>query len=102
MIKFSVFYPNEEGSTFDMDYYVTKHIPLCRQLTGDAMRRAEIDKGLGGAAPGSKPPFVAAVHMYFDSLEAFQASFVPHRMTLADDVPNYTNIRPVLQMAEVL
>jgi len=28
MIKFSIFYPNEEGKKFDMDYYINSHIPM--------------------------------------------------------------------------
>jgi hypothetical protein len=28
MIKVSVFYANEEGKKFDMDYYLNSHIPL--------------------------------------------------------------------------
>jgi uncharacterized protein (TIGR02118 family) len=101
MIKVSVLYPNDEGSTFDMDYYVDKHVPLCRQLLGEALRDVEVDEGLSGAAPDSRPAFVAAVHMYFDSLPAFYEAFGPHASAIRKDVPNYTNLRPITQIAKV-
>ena len=36
MTKVSILYPRAEGSTFDMDYYLTKHIPMCARLFGPA------------------------------------------------------------------
>jgi uncharacterized protein (TIGR02118 family) len=101
MIKVSVIYPNDEGSTFDMDYYVDKHVPLCQQLLGPALQRVEIDEGISGAAPDSRPPYVAAVHMYFESTTAFYEAFGPHASAIRKDVPNYTNLRPVTQIAKL-
>ena len=40
-------------------------------------------------------------HLYFDSVEAFQAAFGPHAETILADIPNYTNIQPVIQVSEV-
>jgi uncharacterized protein (TIGR02118 family) len=101
MIKVSVVYPNDEGNTFDMDYYVSKHVPLCQQLLGAALQRVEIDEGLSGAAPDSRPPFVAAVHLYFESTTAFYEAFGPNASAILKDVPNYTNVKPVTQIAKV-
>lgn len=36
MIKVSVLYPKSESSSFDMDYYCNKHVPLLQRLLGDA------------------------------------------------------------------
>jgi uncharacterized protein (TIGR02118 family) len=41
------------------------------------------------------------VHATFDSVEAFQAAFLPHAAEIQGDVPNYTNIQPLLQISEV-
>ena len=30
MIKVTVFYENEEGKSFDFDYYCNTHMPWCR------------------------------------------------------------------------
>ena len=48
MVKVTLLYPNEEGSTFDMDYYQNKHMPMVQELLGDAMKYFKIDKGLAG------------------------------------------------------
>ena len=65
MIRLSVLYPSTEGSTFDHDYYRSKHVPLACKTWG--LDGAEIDKGVDG-------PYVAAVHFEFDSLEAMGAA----------------------------
>ena len=101
MTKVSILYPRAEGSTFDMDYYLTKHIPMCARLFGPALRKAEVDEGVGGGLPGSSSPFVAAVHLYFDSVDAFYAAFGPHAAEILGDVPKYTNIKPVTQISKV-
>lgn len=101
MIKVSVLYPNADGCRFDMAYYRATHMPLVERKLGAACRRTEIDHGIGGAAPGSKPPFVAAAHLFFDSVEAFQQAFEPHAEAIMSDVPNYTNVEPVVQISEL-
>jgi uncharacterized protein (TIGR02118 family) len=101
MIKVSVLYPDAEGSQFDFGYYVDHHVPLCQKLLGAALTKVEIDEGVSGAAPNSRPPFVAAVHMYFASVEAFYEAFGPHAKAILGDVPNYTNIKPLTQIATV-
>ena len=101
MIKVSVLYPNDEGSSFDMNYYVHRHVAMIRELLGDALRDVEIDEGLSGPAPESRAPFVAAVHMYFDSSAAFYEAFSPHAARIMKDVANYTSLRPITQIATV-
>jgi uncharacterized protein (TIGR02118 family) len=67
-----------------------------------AMVRYEIDKGIGGATPGSPAPFVAGVHMFFDSLQSFQGAFGPNAGPIMADIPNYTDIQPTIQISEVI
>jgi uncharacterized protein (TIGR02118 family) len=101
MIKVSVLYPNTEGSRFDREYYQTTHIALLKEKTGEALKGVTIDYGLGGAAPGSKPPYVAVANILFDSLESMFHSFAPHIPTFQADVPNYTDVEPIVQISEV-
>ena len=102
MIKVSVLYPNGDGKKFDMDYYSIKHVALLGGLLGDAIKGATIESGLGGAAPGSPAPFAAVGNLYFENLEAFQNSFGPNAEKIMGDLPNFTNIEPVMQIAEVV
>jgi uncharacterized protein (TIGR02118 family) len=101
MIKVSVLYANTAGKKFDMAYYVDKHLPMVRKKFGNACKRMDLDQGLGGGQPGSKPPYVAMVHFLFDSVEAFQTAFAPHADEIMGDIPNYTDIQPLIQISEV-
>ena|ERR1044072_1688529 len=102
MIKVSILYPNSEGSTFDMDYYCNTHIPMTEARLGAALKGVTIEQGLAGGAPGSQPTYIAAGHLLCESLEAFQEAFALHAQELMADIPNYTNVRPLVQISEVL
>ena len=101
MIKVSVFYPAGSGATFDMEYYCTKHVPMVQKLLGAACKDAAIEQGISGAEPGSPPTYVAMGHLFFDSVSAFQKSFGPHTSAIVADVPNFTNVQPVIQISDV-
>ena len=101
MIKVSVFYPNQPGSKFDMDYYCNSHIPLAKKLVGSALKGASVDQGIAGGTPGAPADYVAIGHLLFDSVEAFQQSFGPHAQVLMADVPNYTSVTPIIQISEI-
>jgi uncharacterized protein (TIGR02118 family) len=101
MIKVSVLYENTPGKKFDMAYYCAKHIPMVRQKLGAACKRTEVDQGLGGVQPGSKPAFIAQAHFLFDSIESFQQAFAPHAESIMADIPNYTDLAPIIQLNEV-
>jgi uncharacterized protein (TIGR02118 family) len=85
-----------------MDYYLNKHIPMIEKLLGDAMKKASVDKGIGSDQPGVAAPYAAVCNLYFDSVEAFQNSFGPNAEAIIGDVPNYTNIAPVVLISEVM
>jgi uncharacterized protein (TIGR02118 family) len=101
MIKVSVFYPDREGSKFDMNYYCKTHMPMVRQKLGAACKGSAVEQGIGGATPGSRPGFIAMGHLYFDSMEVFQTTFGPHAEAIMADIPNYTDIQPTIQFSEV-
>lgn len=101
MIKISVIYPAGEGKTFDWEYYTSKHVPMVKSLLGNAVKAITVDKGIGGRTPGSAAPYVAMFHMYFETIEAYQNSFGPNAEKIRNDIPNYTNIQPIIQISEV-
>ncbi len=102
MIKVSVLYPNSDGCKFDVDYYCNKHMPMVKDLLGEACTGVAVEKGVAGGAPAAPAPFAAAGHLFFESLEAFQKAFQPHAEAILGDIPNYTNVQPVIQIGEVL
>jgi len=101
MIKVSVLYPGGDGKSFNMDYYCNNHIAMVREKLGAACKGVAVEQGMSGGAPGSAPAFVAMGHLYFDSLADFQAAFGPHAQAIMADIPNYTNIQPVIQVSDV-
>lgn len=101
MIKVTVFYQNDEGKRFDMEYYLNKHITMVQQKLGAALKGGGVEQGLGCAEPGSPARCFAMGHLYFDSVEAFQTAFGPHAESIMAGVPNYTDIQPMIQISEV-
>jgi uncharacterized protein (TIGR02118 family) len=102
MIKVSVFYPNQEGEKFDIEYYLSKHIPLVSKTLGSALKGAAYDKGLGGGAPNTPAVYVAMANLFFNSMEEFGEAFATGAPILMSDLPNFTNIEPVIQVSEVI
>ena len=101
MIKVYVLYPNNSGGTFDMDYYLTKHLPMVREKLGSAVKGMTVDQGLAGGQPGTDAANRVIATLLFDSVDAFQNAFLPHAAEIQGDMPSYTNITPTVQISEV-
>ena len=101
-IKISILYPQGEGTSFDMDYYVNKHMPMVAELFGDPLIGYHIEKGITGRSPEDPLPYAAIGIFYFETLEAYQNAFAPHADQILGDIPNYTDIQPVVQIGEVM
>jgi uncharacterized protein (TIGR02118 family) len=102
MIKVSVMYPNGPDAQFDAAYYRDRHMPMVKKLMGDYCKYYTVDKAISAGAPEANTPYIAMGHLFCDSLDAFQAGFGPHAEQIMADIPNYTNLTPVIQMSEVL
>lgn len=102
MIKVSVLYPNGDGKKFNTEYYLNTHVPLVSKTLGDALIKSSYDKGVGGAEPGSSAPFAAIANLFFNSMEEFGEAFSTGAPLLMNDLPNFTDIEPVIQINEVI
>jgi len=102
LVKISILYPNGEGKTFDMDYYSSHHMPMLKNLFGESLKTLEIDKGISGRTADDPIPYLAIGYLYFESISAYNKAFGPHASTILEDIPNYTNIQPVIQISEVI
>jgi len=100
MIKMTVMYPYDEGKRFDMDYYCNKHIGLVREKVGDALVKATVERGLGGPGPGMPPVYTTVCDLYFASMDDLQSYCAPHSPEFDADLPNFTDIVPVIQISE--
>ncbi|NGP75079.1 EthD family reductase [Balneolaceae bacterium YR4-1] len=102
MIKVSVLYPNKEGKSFDMDYYLSKHLPLVSKTLGTALQDSSYEKGLASTEPDTPARYVAIANLYFKSMEEFGEAFEKAAPTLMADLPNFTDIEPVGQISEIV
>ena len=100
--KVSVFYPNGDGKTLDIDYYCNTHVPMVGGLLGDALIGATVEKGVAGGEPGAAAAYMLIGNLYFESVEAFQNAFGPNTEKIMADLPNFTNSEPVIQISEVM
>ena len=101
MIKVTVLYPNTPDKRFDHEYFAGSHFDLVKARLGSALLSYEANKGIGGAAPGSPPPFVALGQLTFNSLEDLQAAFEAHAEAIMGDTPNYTDLEPQVLISEI-
>jgi uncharacterized protein (TIGR02118 family) len=101
MFKVTILYPNGEDKTFDMDYYEKKHMPMVAGFLGNNLKFYEIDKGLTGRTPADKVPFVAVGYFYISDTAEYNKAIAQNRNAVVNDVKNYTNIQPVIQISEI-
>jgi uncharacterized protein (TIGR02118 family) len=87
-----------------LDYYVNTHMPMSIELLSahPGFKGVSAERGVSGAMPGTDAPYIAICHFLFTSLDDFMAAFLPHMAKLQGDMPNYTDIEPVIQMSEPL
>jgi uncharacterized protein (TIGR02118 family) len=90
VIRVLVLYPRGDDKTFDLDYYLSNHMPLVGS-SFPKMVKWEADAG----APDG--PYFAAAHLYFDSIDDMNSSMASEGGgKVMADIANYTNIQPVV------
>jgi uncharacterized protein (TIGR02118 family) len=104
MVKITILYPNNNDSHFDMSYYLETHMPMAieRLSAHPGFKGVSVERDLGGLVPKTDPVYAAISHFLFESTEDFMTAFTPHSAALQGDIPNYTNIEPLIQVSEVL
>ena len=104
MVKISILYPNNKGARFDMGYYIDTHMPLAIGLLSahSGFKVVSVERALGGAMPGTDAAYVVMCHYLFDLTEDFIAAFMLNAAVLEGDMPNFTDIAPIIQISEVL
>jgi len=103
MIRLSVSYPNQPGARFDLDYYLNHHMPMvAAKLAAHGMTGWTVDKGVGGFVPGSPAEYLIQARLDIETMEGLQAGMASEGASIMADVPNYTDIRPQIQVYQVL
>lgn len=101
-VKVMILYPNGEDKTFDMKYYSEKHMPMVAELFGEPLQSYTIDKGLSGRTPDEPATYIAIGTFYFEKLSDYKAAFGANAEKIRSDIPNYTNIKPIVQISEIV
>ena len=102
MIRVAVMYPNNEGASFDSNYYFNQHLPLVTDIFGDALKGSEI-----GIADRSKPkfadmPYFLVAQLLFETLDVFEEMFSAQAEVIQNDIKKFTNVSPIVQILEVV
>ena len=101
MPRIVILYPTTPDAPFNLDYYLKKHIELVRASFGDAVPRISVYRGLDG--PDGKPaPFVISAAIEFRDMSSLVAASQRHGAKIAQDVANFTTIRPIVQIEEAV
>lgn len=97
----TVLYPNGPDAKFDFAYYQSHHIPLIMRLYGKGVAKIELRRAVS-TNDGSPVPYVAVINIWIGSQKAFDDATAKHAKELIDDVPNFTNMRPVILNGEIV
>jgi uncharacterized protein (TIGR02118 family) len=95
MISVLILYPKSEGSSFDVDYYSSTHMPMFADALGDACQ------GWGIVATHGDD-YHAVGWAMVESMEAFGAAMKERGGAVLADVPNYTNVQPKMLTGDVI
>ena len=94
----TIVYPNKDGATFNFAYYLNQHMPMAAKLLGNKL---EVRKGVASPT-GDRAPYVCACTIRINSLDEFVATMTKEGAALIADIPNFTNIEPVVQIEEIV
>jgi uncharacterized protein (TIGR02118 family) len=102
MVVVSVFYPKTDTSHFDFDYYLQKHMPLVRsRFQPMGLIRDMLIRGTS-TLDGGRPDFELIGFLTFDSEEQVKAALAKFGQEILGDIPNYTNVSPIMQMNDLI
>lgn len=91
----TVLYPNDDDATFDMDYYIQKHMPLCQRLWGEHGLQKWQVLTFATALEGKPQHSVQAILTWSSSNDVEKALASEGTKEIFDDVPKFSNKSPV-------
>jgi uncharacterized protein (TIGR02118 family) len=104
MFCVSVLYPANSASIFNLDYYISNHIPLAKKLmTPHGLQRVEVTRSLGALPPGAPAPFQVIGHLHFATMRELETGLASAAPQLIEDIPNfYSGGEAVILVNEVV
>ncbi|KXG47361.1 Dimeric alpha-beta barrel [Penicillium griseofulvum] len=91
-----VMYPNNEDIQFDESYYMKTHMPLVESTWGPhGLLNWRVTK-FPTALDGSRSEYLIMATLEWESQDAMKAALgAPGTAAVFDDIPNFTNAKPV-------
>lgn len=103
MIRVSVMYPHRDGARMDAAYYAKQHMDMARKaFEGYGLLDIRVDRGLVGPQPKSSPTYCCVGTLTFKTMDGYKQAFREQGAALMADLPNFTDIEPIVQVSEVL
>ena len=98
----TVMYENVDDATFDLDYYMTEHMPLVdRKFKPFGIKGWRVLKAVG-TPTGEKPLYSIIANLEFDTAEQFKAAVAAEGCLVFGDVPNFSNKAPVVVIGDLV
>lgn len=89
-------------SHFDMDYFLSRHVPMIEALlTGAGVVRINVEEGVVLEPPGPAVSYAVLASLTFRTLEALERAMVTHGAQLSTDFSNFTDVEPQIQVNRV-
>ena|ERR1700750_2391021 len=102
MVSVSVLYPKTDGSHFDYEYYLQKHVPMVRSRCQPlGLSRLDLIRGIS-TLNGGQPGFELIGILTFESKEQMQSALAQAGEEILSDIPNFTNISPYIQLNDLI
>lgn len=98
MVTMTVLYPYDAAKPFDETYFTATHVPLLKEVWGDAVTGVTVHHALAGLT--GDPAFATIAQVDFASMEAFQQAMAhPRSAEVQGDVVNYSGVVPQVQLS---
>jgi uncharacterized protein (TIGR02118 family) len=102
MVIVSVLYPKTKDSRFDVEYYLGTHIPLVKSLWSEmGLKSVDLVQGTAAIDRGM-PTFELIGQLTFDSADSLENALSRHGNEILGDIPNFTNVQPIIQTGKTL
>ncbi len=102
MVQVTVLYPRTDGASFDFEYYADHHMGLVRRFFGEDAWDIQVERGIEGGRPGSKPAYVALCRLQTHSSETWHKYIGENFDEFVGDIPKFTTIQPKILFTEIL
>ncbi len=74
---------------------------MADKLLGPAIKAITVEIGQSGATSEEAAPFAAICGFTCETLKDFTDAFEPAAAQLQGDIPNFTDIEPILQVSDI-